>query len=190
MNEESLFQEICSIENLEYAFEKAKKGKGKKLDIRRFEGNLKEELKLLRIELLLKCYRPKPMKTFVIRDPKTRKISASDFRDRVVHHALCNKIEKMFDKAFIYDSFANRKCKGTLKAIERLDYFKRRVSKNNTRKCYVLKADIKHYFQTVDHKMLLSILDRRIKDEEVMWLIKKIVKNYWDKEKGLHGKGD
>ncbi|MAG20534.1 hypothetical protein CL618_03825 [archaeon] len=180
-----MFREICSIKNLEKAFERAKKGKGRKRNILEFEKNLKENLELLRIELLLKCYSPRSMKTFVIRDPKTRKISASDFRDRVIHHALFIIIEDMFDKSFICDSFANRKFKGSLKAIERFDEFKRKINRNNSRNCYVLKADIKHYFQTVDHEILLKILKRKIKDREVIWLIERIIKNYSDKKKGM-----
>jgi len=68
------------------------------------------------------------MQTFIIRDPKTRKISKSDFRDRVVHHALVNILEPIFDKIFIYDSYANRKGKGTLEALKRFDQFKRKRS--------------------------------------------------------------
>ena len=181
----SLFDEICSLENLELAFEKAKKGKGKKPNITKFEDNIKEELHSLRSELLLKSYSPKPLCTFIVRDPKTRKISASAFRDRVVHHAICNVIEPIFDRTFIYDSYANRKRKGTIAALKRLDCFKRKVSKNNTRSCFVLKADIKHYFQTVDQEILLDLINKKICDKEVMWLIRKIIKNYSDKQKGM-----
>jgi retron-type reverse transcriptase len=139
---------------------------------------------MLRSELLLHSYKPKPLVNFVIRDPKTRKISKSDFRDRVIHHALCNLIEPIFDKYFIYDSYANRKNKGTLKAIDRFDYFKRKVSKNNTIKCYILKADIKKYFDNVDHEILIKILKRNIKDEKLIWLTKQIMKNFKTKTNG------
>ena len=86
-------------------------------------------------------------------------------------------IEPIFDKLFIYDSFANRINKGSLKALERFDQFKNKVSRNNIRKCYVLKADIKHYFDEIDHDILLNILNRKIKDSKVVWLIKKILSN-------------
>lgn len=118
------------------------------------------------------------MKSFVIRDPKTRKISKSDFRDRVVHHALCNIIEPMFDKGFIHDSYANRIGKGTFAAIERFEYFKRKVSKNDARICFVLKADVKHYFDTVDHDILISILKKKIKEEKIISLIRTILDNH------------
>lgn len=180
-----MYSEICSIKKLYSAFKKAKKGKGKKQNIIKFEKNLSEEIRLLRTELLLKSYSPKPLCTFIIRDPKTRKISASAFRDRVVHHALCNVIEPIFDKLFIHDTFANRTNKGTNSALKRFDDFKRKVSRNNARKCYILKADVKQYFENVDHDILLDILKRKINDAEVIWLIKKIIKNYSNNYKGM-----
>ena len=146
--------------------------------------NLKKNLSILRTELLLHSYKPKSLETFIIRDPKTRKISKSDFRDRIVHHALCNIIEPIFEKIFIYDSYANRKSKGTLKAISRFDFFKRKVSKNNARNCFILKADIKHYFDEVSYEILLSIIKRKIKDEKVIWLIKQILSNFNSESKG------
>ena len=83
----------------------------------------------------------------------------------------------MFENTFIYDSFANQKGKGTVKAIERFDQFKRKVYNKKTEQGYVLKADIKHYFEEIDHNILLSILKRKIKDERVLWLIKKIMRS-------------
>mgnify|MGYP001570517252 CR=1 FL=1 len=177
MEARNLYQEICSFDNLLLAFKKARKRKSSKAYVIEFEKDLKNNLNLLRIELLLHSYKPKPLKNFIIRDPKSRKISKSDFRDRVVHHALCNVIEPIFDKTFIYDSYANRKFKGTLKALERFDYFKRKASRNNTRSCYVLKADIEHYFETVNHEILLNIISKKIKEKNVLWLINIILSN-------------
>ena len=176
-----LWQELCSYDNLLLAFKKARKHKTTKEYVIQFEKNLEHNLLLLRSELLLHCYKPKPLVDFIIRDPKTRKISKSDFRDRVVHHALCNIIEPVFEKIFIYDSYANRIGKGTLKAIERFDYFKRIVSRNNTIPCYVLKADIKKYFESVDNAILINIVKRILKDKRVLWLIKKILANSMNK---------
>jgi retron-type reverse transcriptase len=174
----NLFNELCSYENLFLAYKKARKHKTTKHYVLKFEEKLEDNLLLLRSELLLHCYKPKPLVNFIIRDPKTRKISKSDFKDRVVHHALCNIIEPIFEKKFIYDSYANRKGKGTLKAIERFDCFKRKVSVNNIQKCFVLKADIKHYFDEVNHNALIDIIKNDIKDPNIIWLIKVILKNY------------
>ena len=172
-----MYEELCSIENLRLAFKKAKKGKTKKRYVKRFKKDLKENILRLREELLNKTYSPHPLKTFILRDPKTRKINKSVFRDRVIHHALINIIGHLFEDGFIYDSHANQIGKGTLKAVERFDKFKRKVSRNDTRKCFILKADIKHYFEEINHDILMGILKRKIKDENVLWLIKLILNN-------------
>lgn len=149
----------------------------------------------LQKELRKQTYEPRLMKTFIIRDPKTRVISASAFRDRIVHHALCNIIEPVFDKTFIYDSYANRKGKGTHAALGRFYYFIRKVSANgkllpcakdrNQVFGYALKADIRHCFDSVDHEVMMRIMSRRIHDEKVLWLIKKILANHFTKGKGM-----
>ncbi len=178
MENKDLFSEVVSYENIKLAFEKARKGKTLKPYVIGFEEDLEENLLTLRSELIFHIYKPKPLETFILRDPKTRKISKSDFRDRVVHHAIVNVIENIFDKTFIYDSYANRMGKGTLKAVERFDCFKRKVSRNNTRKCFILKADIKQYFENIDHNILISMIKKRINDPRLLWLIKVILRNH------------
>ena len=183
----NLWGELCSYDNLYLAYKKVRKHKTTRDYVIEFEKDLEGNLLLLRTELLLHSYRPKPLVSFIIKDPKTRKISKSDFRDRIVHHALCNIIEPLFDKGFIYDSYANRKGKGTLAAVKRLDYFKREATRNNIRACYVLKGDIKTYFENVDHNILISIIKKKIKDRHLIWLIKIILFNYnlGNKHKGM-----
>jgi retron-type reverse transcriptase len=126
----NLYPELYSYENLEFAFKRARKRKTKKEYVIEFETCLERNLMQLKQELEAMTYRPAPLTTFTIRDPKTRCISASHFRDRVVHHAICNVIEPIFDRNFIYDSFANRKGKGTHAAIRRFEFFLRKVSGN------------------------------------------------------------
>ncbi len=174
----NLYQELCSKENLALAFKKAQKRKSRKPYVIEFNNNLDENLKILREKLLSEGYKPKPLRTFIIRDPKVRKIRKSYFVDRIVHHAICNVLEPIFEKRFIYDSFANRKGKGTSNAIKRFDKFKQKVSKNNTRNCYVFKADIKHYFDEVNHSILIDILRKKINDEKLISLISKVLKNH------------
>ena len=173
----NFYEKIASYNNLNLAYEKARLNKSKKDYVMEFEKNLNINIKSLRTELLLNYYHPMPLKTFILRDPKTRKISKSDFRDRVIHHALVNIIEPIFDKTFIYDSCANRKGKGTSFAIKRFEKFHRKITKNYSSGGYCLKADIKHYFPEVNHDILINILKRKIKDERVILLIKKIIKN-------------
>jgi len=180
--DEVTYFQLCSYENLEKAFKKARKKKTLKPYVIEFEENLEENLFKLKTELLLHVYRPKPLETFILRDPKTRKISRSAFRDRIVHHALCNIIEPVLAKQFIYDSYSNRIGKGAFKAVERFEQFSRKVTKNNTGKAFVLKADIKQYFENVDHKVLMSILKNKISDPKIIWLIRIILANYVSKK--------
>jgi retron-type reverse transcriptase len=184
----SLYDKLYSFDNLMKAFKKARKGKSRKWYVKKFEDNLENNLLQLKYELETLTYHPRSLKRFVIRDPKTRVIHASQFRDRVVHHALCNIIESIFDKTFIYDSYANRKKKGTHAGLKRFDCFKRKVSQNgklertakddNMVVGYVLKADIRHYFDAVDHEVLINIIKRKVRDEKVIWLVKRILDNH------------
>ena len=184
----NLYFKLCSIENLELAFRKARRNKTITPHIKKFENNLEQELLKLKHELETFTYKPEKLIRFIVNDPKTRTIHASAFKDRVVHHALINIIQPIFEKSFIHDSFANQINKGTHKAVLRFEYFKGKVSKNyklvkkpftnNSIQGYVFKADIKHYFETVDHDILLNIIKRRIKDENILWLIKLIIKHF------------
>lgn len=145
-------------------------------------------------ELRTKTYKPKPLQTFILRDPKTRKICVSEFRDRIVHHALVNVLQPIFEPRFIYDSYASRVGKGTSLALKRFDIFLRRATKNG--KCvketqnandvvgFALKADIKHYFDTVDHEILFRLISKRVKDDSVLWLTRTILEHYHAKEFG------
>ncbi len=190
----NLYDELCSFRNLELAFRKARKNKRCRKDVQDFEFNLEKNLLRLKSELESLSYRPKPLKQFVIRDPKTRLISASHFRDRVVHHALCNIIQPIFERSFIHDSYANRINKGSGRAIERFDSFKRKASRNgkllnrakdgNMVMGYVLKADIRHFFDTVDHKVLMNVIGKKIKDDRVLALVGRILCNHVTKQQG------
>lgn len=126
----NLYASLCSYENLELAFKKARKRKSLKLYVIEFEENLESNLNQLKTELETFTYSPRPLTTFIVKDPKTRKISSSHFRDRVIHHAICNIIAPVFEKQFIYDSFANQKGKGVHKAILRFEKFLHIVSQN------------------------------------------------------------
>ncbi|MFH1669131.1 MAG: reverse transcriptase/maturase family protein [Candidatus Woesearchaeota archaeon] len=192
----NLWQNIYNFENLEQGYWRAKKHKSNNPKVIEFEKHWRLNLCILLRELRTKTYNPLPLKKFVLRDPKTRLICVSDFRDRIVHHALINVLQPIFEPRFIFDSHASRKGKGTVTALKRFDQFKRKVTVNgkllsrhknaNDVIGYALKADVRHYFQTVDHKVLLDIISKRVKDGQVMWLIKLILENY---ESDVHGKG-
>jgi len=180
-----LYPKIYSIRNLVLAWRKARKHKTKRDYVVEFEKDLRENILLLHEELRDETYQPEPLKTFILRDPKTRKISKSAFRDRIVHHALVRIIEPIFDRTFIDGCCANRIGKGNLYALSLFDRYKRKVSRNNTRAAFCLKADIRHYFFEVNQEILINILKRKIRDDKTINLINKILKNYWDKEKGM-----
>ena len=177
MEYNNFYLEIYNLYNLLFAYKKARKGKTRKDYVVEFEKDLIKTLLNLQKELIEQTYFPKPLKTFILRDPKTRKISKSDFRDRIIHHAIVRIIEPIFDKAFIDACCANRIGKGSLYALKLFDKYKKKVTKNNSRIAFCLKADIKHYFHEVNHEILIEIIKRKIKDEEVIWLIKQILSN-------------
>ncbi len=189
----NLYSRLCSYENLFLAYKKAKKDKTTKTYVIEFGKNLEANLKKLEFELVNKIYEPKKLKLFIVRDPKTRRICKSKFRDRIVHHAIVNILEPIYEKIFIYDSYASRKNKGQHKALERFDEFKRKASLNGKKingikdKNYVcgycLKADIKKYFDNVSHEILINILKKKVKDDNVIWLIKQILSNHLNEVK-------
>ena len=178
----NLWKQFCTFVNLESAYHKAAKGKLWHPNVIAFEEKWRYNLCTLLRNLKEHEYTPNPLKKFILRDPKTRVISVSDFRDRIIHHAIINTLQPIYEPLFIHDSYASRKGKGTLKALQRFDAFKRKVSKNNTRNCYVLKADIKHYFDTVDHEILINIIRKKIRDKNIVELIQKILDNHQSKE--------
>jgi retron-type reverse transcriptase len=164
----TLYEQITSWDNLYLAYRKAAKGKRGKGPAARFEYKLEDNLLRLQQELLTKSYRPGPYNSFYIHEPKRRLISAAPFRDRVVHHALCNLIEPIFDRSFIFDSYANRVGKGTHRALDRCQAFARRFR-------YVLTCDLKQYFPSIDHQLLRQILVRKLPCPDTGWLIDQIL---------------
>jgi len=164
----NLFSAVVSFENLWLAFVRAIKGKKGKLAPAQFAARQEEELLTLQQCLIEKTYRPGGYKSFIIYEKKPRLISAAPFVDRVVHHALCNVIEPIFEKSFVFDSYANRKGKGVHQAVARCNEF---AQKNR----YVLKCDIKKYFPSIDHELLKGLIRKKIKDADVLWLVDLII---------------
>ena len=118
-----LYPRITAFENLHWAFLQARRGKRARNDVAAFEYDLEENLLTLQAELEGETYRPGPYFNFRIFDPKPRLISAAPFRDRVVHHALCQVIEPIWERRFIHDTYACRVGKGTHAAIDRAQEF-------------------------------------------------------------------
>ena len=170
----NLWQDVYSYYNLLKAYVQARLHKTANPRVMEFDVNWQCNLLILMHELYAKTYNPIPFQKFILRDPKTRVICVSDFRDRIVHHALINVLGPIFEPTFIYDSFASQKGKGTLAALNRFQLFMRKVSENgrlvpksrnaNSIIGFALKADIKHYFDNVDQNILLRLIAKRVKD--------------------------
>jgi RNA-directed DNA polymerase len=163
-----LHPQICSFENLWEAACRAQRGKRFQQSVAWFNFHRERELFRLQEELLKQTYRPGAYYEFTIYEPKKRLISAAPYRDRVVHHALCNVIEPIFERTFIFDSYACRVGKGTHRAVDRFTQFCRRHR-------YVLKADISKYFPSIDHAVLKGLIRRKIRDPQALWLIDLII---------------
>ncbi len=166
-----LYEKICTFENLWLASRKARKGKRLKDEVLDFEYNLEKELFEIHEELLSDSFEFSPYKTFTVHEPAVRLISAAPYRDRVVHHAICNIIEPILDKTMIYDSYACRTYKGMHRALDRAQSFLR---KND----WVLKVDMKKYFFTVDHQILAADLENKIKDTHLLKLLANLLNTY------------
>ncbi|MBP8954514.1 MAG: RNA-dependent DNA polymerase [Armatimonadetes bacterium] len=164
----NLYPHVWDFANLLLAAHKALRGKRRKSTPARFSLDLEKELCALEDELRGKTYTPGPYHEFEVLDPKRRLVSAAPFRDRVVHHALCNVIEPLFEPSFIFDSYACRKGKGTHAAADRATRFAR-ASK------YVLQCDVSDYFASIDHEILLGLLGRKIGCADTLWLIERII---------------
>jgi RNA-directed DNA polymerase len=162
------WEKVIAWENLWLAFRKAARGKRGHPPAAHFEHQVADRLVRLQAELRSGGYTSGDYTHFYIHEPKRRKISAAPFRDRVVHHALCNVIEPVLDRTFIAHSYANRKGKGTHRAIDRLQACAQKYG-------YFLRMDIVKHFPSLDHALLRAELARVIQDDRVLWLIDQIL---------------
>ncbi len=173
-----LYRRIISIENLFEAWNVFKRDKRNRPDVEAFEKNVESEIFELGRELRTKYYHHGPYKMFLIHDPKLRRIHKATVRDRVLHHAVFRVLDPIFELTFIPTSFSCRVGKGTHKGVEYVERTLRAVSKNGTRPCYALKCDVRKFFDSIDHDILLGILEKRILDPDMRWLMREIVGSY------------
>jgi retron-type reverse transcriptase len=158
-----LWPRLIGFANLLEAARKAARGKRARPNVDAFHFGLEPELWRLHDELAAHAYRPGPYRTFTIREPKPRLISAAPYRDRVVHHALVNVLEPIFEAAFAFDSYACRRGKGSHAAVRRCQQLACRFR-------YAWKADVRKFFPSIDHEVLQALLARKVKDPDVLWL--------------------
>lgn len=173
-----LYPQIISIENLFQAWDEFKKGKRNKKDVQEFEINLEDNLFHLHQQLATKTYQHGGYAAFNIYDPKFRHIHKATVLDRIIHHAVVSVIEPIFDGTFIYDSYSCRTDKGMHRAVKRLSVFTRKASGNYTNSCFVLKLDVKKFFASVNHEILLECIKKKVGDEDLLRLIGNILKSF------------
>ena len=166
------------MDNLLLAWQEFIKGKRGKKDVQEFSLNLMDNIFSLHQDLSNLTYKHGEYQAFNINDPKPRNIHKASVRDRLLHHAIYRVLYPFFDKTFISDSFSCRINKGTHKALNRFRYLFRRVSQNDTKTCWILKCDIKKFFENIDHEILLAILGRYIIDKNIMWLLEGIIQSF------------
>ncbi len=161
---------LATWENLWLAYQNASRGKRGRPATAAFEYKLADHLLDLQRELREQTYQPGAYHSFYIHEPKRRLISAAPFRDRVVHHALCNLTVPYFERRFIFDSYANRPGKGTHRALDRCQSFARRFR-------YALQCDVVQFFPAIDHAILREVLAAMLPDDSLFWLIDRILES-------------
>lgn len=164
---------------LHQAYLKAREGHLKRPSVIRFHFYLERELLNLESEIAKRSYRPRRRKEFWVHDPKQRKIFESHFRDRVVHHSICNVLNPKFERRSLPVSYACRKGFGNLKALNK---FRKEIQRmeDSGRNPWVLKIDIRKYFDSVPHEKLLRLITRDAKTDEMNWICERVVKSHLD----------
>ena len=180
------YNNIITIENLLCSWEHFRRDKKSKTDVQEFERDLMQNIIALYNDLKNKTYTHSRYSHFKINDPKPRDIHKASVRDRVVHHLLYSALYPYFDTKFIHDSYSCRINKGTHRALQQFQNYFRKVSKNDTRTCWVLKCDIRKFFATIDHGILKQILRSYINDRDTIGLLENIVDSFCT-ERSVHG---
>lgn len=179
------FEDVIGLENLLEAWNEFIKNKRAKCDIQEFSIRLMDNIILLHNELLSKSYNYGGYKAFNICNPKPRNIHKASVRDRLLHHAIYRKLYPFFDRTFIANSYSCRINKGTRRAINQFKKFACKVSRNNTKTCWVLKCDIKKFFANINHNILIDILKEYIYYQDILWLLEKVIRSFSSVKYGI-----
>ncbi len=172
------------MDNLLLGWREFLKGKRKKRDVQEFQYNLFDNISILHKELKNRVYTHGGYYAFNISDPKPRNIHKAQVRDRLLHHAIYRVLYPFFNKKFISDSYSCRKWKGTHRALKRFQTFAYKASDNNKKTLWVLKCDIRKFFASIDQRLLIESLRRHIRDEDLIWLIERVVSSFSSTSKG------
>ena len=166
---------LFSFENIHRQYLLCRRNKRNTLNALRFETRQEQGLLELKEALENRTYRPSRSVCFFATRPKLREIFAADFRDRIVHHILVNHLERIWEPIFIHDSYACRKGKGVHKGVLRLQSFIRKVTANGTHPAFYIQLDIKNYFMSIDKEILFSLISRKLRDEDALWLCRLLI---------------
>jgi len=172
---QNAWQAVCSFEWLLYANMNARKGKRYRLEVMAFAAKLEDNLIVIQQGMMDGTYTLGQYRKLWVYVPKKRLVMALDYPDRIVQWSLYQYLMPVYDRLFIEDSYACRKGKGSHRAAARLQYWMQQVSRKPGPGWYYLKLDISKYFYRVHHEKLLAILERRIKDPEMMAFIRGVV---------------
>lgn len=175
----NLYPKITTIDTIFQAYEEFRIGKKKKRDVIEFERNREDNLFAIHELLLSKTYYPSTYTSFYVRDPKIRLIHKATVTDRIIHHIVSRELDPIFEPTFIAHSYACRKNRGAHKAVIAFQKMAWKISRNNTRTCWVVKCDVKKFFASVNHKILVNILTRKIKDGDFLFLLQKIIESFY-----------
>lgn len=179
-----LYPLIYAFDNLYAAYLKARRGRRYDGEVLWFSMRLENELSQLYRELQTETYETGEYRTFIVCEPKRREVAALPFRDRVVHHAICNVIEPRFDRTFIAHSYACRVGKGTHAGAHQITAWLRQLHRQGVEP-YVLQADVQSYFASVDHETLIGILARKIACPRTLRLLTGIIRGAGRDGKGI-----
>jgi RNA-directed DNA polymerase len=179
------YEHIISLENLLEAWKEFIRGKKNRKDVQEFQGNLIANVLSVHNDLKYKTYTHSAYEAFNVSDPKPRNIHKASVRDRLIHHAIYRILYPYFDKKFIHDSYSCRTGKGTHRASNRFRYFASKVSKNYTKTVWILKCDIRKFFASIDHQILIGVINKYIVDKNILWLISEIIGSFNSIKEGV-----
>jgi len=175
--------DIISLNNLFLAWKEFVIGKKNKEDVQRFSRDLSDNILTLYNDLANRTYQHGGYYDFFITDPKKRHIHKASVRDRLLHHAIYRLLYPFFDRTFVPDSFSCRKNKGVHKALNRFKILAYQAGKSNHKTCWILKCDIKKFFDNIDHNILLNIMKEYVPDKDIIWLLNNVISSYSNEEK-------
>jgi len=184
---ENVFPEMTSPAALFEAWWQFRRGKAKRRDVQEFGRLLEKNVFRLSRDLQAKRYRHGAYESFCVHDPKVRHIRKASVRDRLVHQTVTNALSRIYEPRFIEHAYSSRIGKGTHRGINALRAMTWKASRNYTRPCWALKCDIRKFYDTVDHDILLHLLGQTVRDDNARWLVGEIIRSFH--VEGAAGKG-